>query len=186
MHFFTNITPIPLCLLPGPTITTSTRTIFRFRLRSQTLPEWDDLSSLDASILHPNDAAAVDGSANVFADIGAYMRSLWLRNAELPPERGWTDLPLHLRAVDPHHAELALEEDDVLPKERVIPPLPHSEDNYCPLIPPPAQENATAVMLRPLKPLTKMTTRTRTSRRYRRCLCSRRRRSLIVALMRRL
>ncbi len=34
------------------------------------------------------------------------------------------DLPLHLRAVDPHHAELALEEDDVLPKERVIPPLP--------------------------------------------------------------
>ncbi len=181
MHFFS---PISL-LSPLPAAGTYDNNVDQddISLSStlSTLPEWDDLSPLDASILHPNDAAAVDGSANVFADIGAYMRSLWLRKCRATPRTWMDDLPLHLRAVDPHHAELALEEDDVLPKERVIPPLPHSEDNLLSVDPPPAQENATAVMLRPLKPLTKMTTRTRTSRRYRRCLCSRRRRSLIVA-----
>ncbi len=152
------------------------------------LPEWDDLPLLDAYIPPPTDVAAVDGDADPHADIDAYMRSPWLRNAELPPDEDASpllgdedDLPPHLRGIAPHHAELPPDEDDVPLEEGDTPPPPHSEVDSLPVDLPPAQENATVE-----KAATKMTTRTRTSRRYRHCPCSRRRRSLIAPLMRRL
>ena len=114
------------------------------------LPEWD-LPPLDAYIPLPLDVAAVDGDADPHADIDAYVRSPWLRNAGLPldegdsppPLGGEDDLPPHLRGVAPHHAELPPDEDDVLPEEDDIPTLPHNEDDSLPIDLPPEQENAT-------------------------------------------